>query len=186
MKATFAKWCETAAGFVPRSRRSAVFSELYGHLEDHAAALREQGMDEAAADAGAMQAMGDPEEVGRQLRRAEWTPAGMFRLVRDAIIGSRWVAWYNGTDEKRYRALCEALTLAQIPYRAEQQDELFRTNAASVVPGRLNTDNSMRRDGAWNPNMGIAASSVVRDHLPNRYIICLQRRDLPAARRLGV
>lgn len=50
----------------PEEKR-AIRAELLGHMEDHAAALMERGRDEETAQAMAAAAMGDPEEVGREL-----------------------------------------------------------------------------------------------------------------------
>lgn len=49
--------------------REAVRRELDGHIEDHMEALRELGYDEALAQERTMAAMGDPEEVGRELEK---------------------------------------------------------------------------------------------------------------------
>ena len=43
--------------------------ELTAHLEDHAAALEEKGISAEEAAVQAVEAMGDPEEIGRQLDR---------------------------------------------------------------------------------------------------------------------
>lgn len=47
--------------------KQAIRAELLGHMEDHAAALMERGRDQETARAMAAAAMGDPEEVGREL-----------------------------------------------------------------------------------------------------------------------
>lgn len=49
--------------------KNAIRAELLDHMEDHAAALMERGKDEETARAMAAEAMGDPEEVGRELDR---------------------------------------------------------------------------------------------------------------------
>lgn len=49
--------------------KNAIRWELLDHMEDHAAALMERGRDEETARAMAAAAMGDPEEVGRELDR---------------------------------------------------------------------------------------------------------------------
>lgn len=50
--------------------RAAVGRELREHLEDHAAALIEGGMGSEEAASAAVDAMGDPGEIGRALNRA--------------------------------------------------------------------------------------------------------------------
>lgn len=47
--------------------KEAIRAELLDHMEDHAAALVERGQDPETALAMAAEAMGDPEEVGREL-----------------------------------------------------------------------------------------------------------------------
>ncbi len=47
-----------------------VSAELTAHLEDHAAALEARGLSPEEAAAQAVTAMGEPEELGRQLDRA--------------------------------------------------------------------------------------------------------------------
>lgn len=47
--------------------KEAIRTELLEHMEDHAAALMELGRDEETARAMAAAAMGDPEEIGREL-----------------------------------------------------------------------------------------------------------------------
>lgn len=49
--------------------REAIRRELDGHMEDHMEALRALGYDEALAEARTIAAMGDPEEVGRELNK---------------------------------------------------------------------------------------------------------------------
>ena len=47
-----------------------VLAELDAHMEDHICALLELGYDEALAEERTMAAMGDPEEVGREMDKA--------------------------------------------------------------------------------------------------------------------
>ena len=49
---------------------AAITAELTAHLEDHAAALEARGLSPEEAAAQAVTAMGEPEELGRQLDRA--------------------------------------------------------------------------------------------------------------------
>lgn len=67
---------------VTEKEREAIRSELDGHIEDHMEALRELGYDEELAETRTLAAMGDPEEVGRELNKqypfrwlvAKWGP----------------------------------------------------------------------------------------------------------------
>lgn len=53
-----------------KAARGPVSAELTAHLEDHAAALEARGLSPEEAAAQAVTAMGEPEELGRQLDRA--------------------------------------------------------------------------------------------------------------------
>ena len=53
-----------------RPDRAAITAELAAHLEDHAAALMERGVPEEEAAQQAVSAMGDPDEIGKEIGRA--------------------------------------------------------------------------------------------------------------------
>ncbi|MBM6911672.1 permease prefix domain 1-containing protein, partial [Oscillibacter valericigenes] len=52
-----------------KREREAIRRELDGHMEDHMESLRELGYDEELAEERTIAAMGDPEEVGRELNK---------------------------------------------------------------------------------------------------------------------
>ena len=63
------EFCRAVLDQIPRatdSERDAIYQELMEHLEDHREALMEGGLDEAAAQARSVEAMGDAGEIGRQ------------------------------------------------------------------------------------------------------------------------
>ncbi|MBM6664803.1 permease prefix domain 1-containing protein [Flavonifractor plautii] len=66
----FDRFCDQVCASIrwPPARRLAR-EELTAHLEDHAAALEEQGVPPEDAALRAVEAMGDPQEIGRQLDR---------------------------------------------------------------------------------------------------------------------
>lgn len=68
MEGPFTQYCAAVCSRV-RSRpdRAAIRSELMGHLEDHAAALEAAGLSQEEARARSVEAMGDPEALGRAL-----------------------------------------------------------------------------------------------------------------------
>lgn len=181
----FDQFCHTAANYVPKNHRSATYAELYAHLEDHYLALLADGQDEASAERSAVAAMGDAQEIGRQLRRAEWTPRGILHQLKALLSGSEWVVYYQGTDEKRYAQLCQTLKAAGIVFRTDEHDPLTRTMSAMSDFGSP-MDNTTRRDGtnyglmaarhfnAWN-NAGSVSSS---------YRLLIRRRDIAPARRI--
>lgn len=70
--------------------KEAIRTELLGHMEDHAAALVERGKDPDAALALAAQAMGDPEEVGRELDKQYplvWLAVSRIALILSILVG---------------------------------------------------------------------------------------------------
>lgn len=61
---------------------AAIRAELDGHLQDRMEALTAQGMEESAAEARAVAAMGDPDEVGQALQKQY--PFGWLVVLRAA------------------------------------------------------------------------------------------------------
>lgn len=55
--------------FATPGERSAIRAELEAHLADHAQVLEELGYDAGTAERDAVEAMGDPAEIGRELDR---------------------------------------------------------------------------------------------------------------------
>ena len=70
---------------VTEKEREAIRSELDGHIEDHMEALRELGYDEELAEERAIAAMGEPDEVGRELNR-QYTGWGWVLVSRAAVV----------------------------------------------------------------------------------------------------
>lgn len=82
MDASFARYCTAVCDQVRfRPDRAAIQSELWGHLEDHAAALEETGLSREEAKARAVEAMGDPVEVGKALDALHSPVAGWLLRV---------------------------------------------------------------------------------------------------------
>lgn len=67
----FDAFCDQVCSVIrqPLAKRLAR-EELTAHLEDHAAALEEQGVPSEEAALQAVEAMGDPYQIGHQLDRA--------------------------------------------------------------------------------------------------------------------
>ena len=74
--------CQSLKNATQRERK-AIRQELEDHLTDHAEALIESGWDEAHATQHALDAMGDPQEVGQELSKA--FPLHWFVLSRLAL-----------------------------------------------------------------------------------------------------
>ena len=74
---------------VTPDERAAIREELDGHIEDHICDLLELGYDEKLAEERAMAAMGDPEEVGRELDKQyplRWLVLGRAALVLTVVL----------------------------------------------------------------------------------------------------
>ena len=77
---------------VTEKEREAIRSELDGHIEDHMEALRELGYDEELAEERAIAAMGEPDEVGRELNR-QYTGWGWVLVSRAAVVLTVVLCW---------------------------------------------------------------------------------------------
>ena len=74
---------------VTPDERAAIREELDGHIEDHICDLIELGYDEKLAEERAMAAMGDPEEVGRELDKQyplRWLVLGRAAVVLTVVL----------------------------------------------------------------------------------------------------
>lgn len=74
-----------------------VKAELMGHLEDHIDALREDGYSQEKAEAEAIAAMGEPEEVGKALNRqypVAWRITSLLLLA--AVVYLLWKLLWSG------------------------------------------------------------------------------------------
>jgi hypothetical protein len=74
---------EAALGPLDEARRREIVAEISGHLEDKARQLMLRGLTEEASMEQAMEALGDPAEVGRELRHVH---GGATR--RDALLAA--------------------------------------------------------------------------------------------------
>ena len=66
----FIRYCDAVCLHIrSRTGRADAYRELRDHLEDHSAALAARGVPDREAQVQAVEAMGDPQEIGRQLDR---------------------------------------------------------------------------------------------------------------------
>ena len=72
-----------------RPDHAAIRAELAAHWEDHAAALMERGIPEEEAARRALEAMGDPEEIGKELDKSHSPLLGWFQELFRALV---WTA----------------------------------------------------------------------------------------------
>ena len=87
---TFNDFCAQVCEHVRFSPdHEAIAAELAAHLEDHAAALMERGVPEEEAARRALEAMGDPEEIGKELDKSHSPLLGGFQELFRALV---WTA----------------------------------------------------------------------------------------------
>lgn len=112
--------------------REAAWHELAAHLEDHAAALEEQGVPADEAAAQAVEAMGDPYELGHQLDRCH-SPlvprlSQIFILLALAVLVLGLVIGFR--NDTGIFALTGLLPqTADLPYYGNGTVEIFGTAA---------------------------------------------------------
>lgn len=85
---SFDRFCEQVCSVIRwKAVRAPVARELAAHLEDHAAALMERGVPQEEAARRAVEAMGDPYELGHELDRCH-SPLMPRLSVLFTLIGS--------------------------------------------------------------------------------------------------
>lgn len=75
--------------WVTQEERETIWGELAGHLADHAEALEEAGRAAEEAEEMAVEAMGDPEEIGGALRQQypwRWWWLSRMALILNVIV----------------------------------------------------------------------------------------------------
>ena len=75
----------SALRHVTGDERAAIRAELEGHMEDHMEGLLELGYEPELAEERTLAAMGDPQEVGRELNK-QYTGWGWVLLSRMAVL----------------------------------------------------------------------------------------------------
>ena len=93
-KLEFIRWCETAvSGIRYKADRERVYDELYAHLEDRCAAMREAGVPERDAVQQTLSAMGSASEVAEQMEQIHRPLWGyLLRATRWLLLISAVVA----------------------------------------------------------------------------------------------
>ena len=174
-------WARTAAEYVPRPRRSAVYLELMDHLLQCAEST---GSDEAA-----IAAMGDAHLVGRRLRREALSPTRLPGLLAATLRGRSWVTFYSGEDAEQFAQLHHSLSAAGVEFQSDELDAVTRGLSAvygTLPPGMWGADTSVRRAGAPVSSVAGRIMTHATDYAkPTRYTLRIRRRDEPLARRLA-
>ena len=86
---TIPDYCAAVCRFVRFSPdHDAITAELTAHLEDHRDALLElrSGLTQEEAEEAAVEAMGDPEELGRALNESHSPLLGWFQIWFQAVV----------------------------------------------------------------------------------------------------
>ena len=104
----------SALRHVTKRERTAIRSEIDGHIEDHMEGLQELGYEQEFAEQRTLDAMGDPKEVGRELNRQYplgWLVIGrmamaavlvfalvaagpMWNALRDTVLPNLQARWF--------------------------------------------------------------------------------------------
>ncbi len=130
------QWADLATrGILSKTERNAARQELLDHMEDHAEALMAAGFSPEAAQAQALQAMGDPDQVSALLRRAHQPVlTWLLRICRVlavmlviALLCNRVLAgpprtddWYTGASTAQWIEVFNA------PTRADEESLRFQ------------------------------------------------------------
>ena len=112
----------------------AVRAELDAHMEDHICALLDLGYEEALAEERTMAAMGDPEEVGREMNKAyplRWLILGRAAVILTVILCCQAV-FALGILGNAVQSL-EARIYPDRSIRLEQMDYSERVNYKAAV-----------------------------------------------------
>ena len=95
----FIRYCDAVCLHIrSRTGRADAYRELRDHLEDHSAALAARGVPDREARVQAVEAMGDPHAVGRELDRLyPYCPPALapvlLALSLLLLLGSVWMLW---------------------------------------------------------------------------------------------
>ncbi|HHV63914.1 MAG TPA: hypothetical protein GXX46_02375 [Peptococcaceae bacterium] len=121
------EFCRKVCSFVRyKKAHRQIYEELHNHIEDHAEYLREQGIAPEEAERLAVQAMGDPEEIGRELDKQHRPLIERLLAITSVakIIGILYGVWVS-----LYIAFIVLLTVGSLVgsmnYTVEKEDILY-------------------------------------------------------------
>lgn len=119
----------SALRHVTQREREAIRAEIDGHIEDHMADLLELDYPSELAEERTLSAMGDPQEVGRELNR-QYTGWGWVILGRVAVVltilavclmGAGILGFLSNTGDN-LRARFRPEKLVSVEYRSDSLD----------------------------------------------------------------
>ena len=162
------EFCAAVLAQIPRatsSERADMERELMEHLEDHRAALMEGGLDEAAAQERAVEAMGDAGEIGRQWNQRLsplWLWVGglckgaaivllVVLLIRPGSIlacavDSLQARWREDPVESAIHP--DAVWTREVDLRVQLHDQVIRIHRVALVEDDW-TDSQANRQGVY-------------------------------------
>lgn len=147
------EFCQAVLDQIPRAtaaEREDICRELMEHLEDHREALMEGGLDEAAAQARSVEAMGDAGEIGRQWNQ-RLSPLWLWvgRVCRAAAIlllaallirpgsilscavDSLQARWCDDPVESAIHP--DAVWIREVDLRVQLHDQVIRVHRVALV-----------------------------------------------------
>lgn len=180
---------------------AAITAELTAHLEDHAAALKERGFSSDVAVQQAVDAMGDPEEIGKELDKSHSPFLGWLQICFSGFTGiaiyftvvivvwslwgssppesfrAREAAWADGIHSSYSTILLDTRPDAVFHGR----DYTFSVQRAifTEYDGRIDLNCLVRADwiNPWLPTPGLNQMFQAEDDLGNVYVNAYDIRD---------
>ena len=151
MAESFETWCRRVTEQVDfRPDRRAIARELEDHYADHRQALLEEGYDRELASQRALEALGDPEEVGKALNHVHkywlgqlWQASVLLVLLAAVVLGC--TLW-----QSRYGQSNLTLRLEEQLAWEEPPEGAVRTRAAGATLWWDMVENRQTIYG-WNP-----------------------------------
>ena len=161
----FIRYCDAVCLHIrSRTGRADAYRELRDHLEDHSAALAARGVPDREARVQAVEAMGDPHAVGRELDRLyPYCPPALapvlLALSLLLLLGSVWMLWGEAGLQPRLRFQTGAAEYVQ-------EGTLLRSGSASGG-GRLGVY-TLRAQGsaALYQETGSDGTAILRLQIP--------------------
>ena len=180
MSPLFAQFCEQVCLLIRwKAARGPVADELTAHLEDHAAALEARGLDPETAARRAVEAMGDPEELGRQLNRAHPPLLCFSVLVTNIILALLFIAfsfalisqvWNAVTYYRHDREFFQEVTADQQLHPMDEWVEIdglrLHFFAASRDEYMTHVYFSQHPDSGWLPNNSTRLDMDIVQNVP--------------------
>ena len=192
---TITQFCDHVCQYVRfHPDHEAIRAELAAHMEDHAAALMERGVPEEEATKQAVAAMGDPEEIGRELDKSHSPLLGWLHIcfgwftgiaIYFSVVIVVWSLWGSSPPES-FRAreaawadrIYSSYSTVLLDTRPEAvfhgRDYTFSVQRAILTEyyGCIDLDYLVRADwfNPWLPTPNLTHFLRAEDDLGNVYV----------------